>query len=65
MAAVYLAEDLKHHRQVAVKVMKPEIAHTMGSDRFQREIGIARAAEPSPRPFLCSTPGPRKAVFSM
>jgi serine/threonine protein kinase len=36
MATVYLAEDLKHHRQVAVKVMRPELAETMGAGRFLR-----------------------------
>jgi serine/threonine-protein kinase len=41
MAAVYLAEDLKHRRQVAVKVMRPELAATLGTDRFLREIEIA------------------------
>lgn len=41
MATVYLAEDLKHKRTVAVKVMRPELAETLGSDRFLREIEIA------------------------
>ena len=41
MAAVYLAEDLKHRRQVAVKVMRPELAATLGADRFLREVEIA------------------------
>src|SRR5439155_16360407 len=41
MATVYLAVDLKHHRKVAVKVMKPEIAKAIGNDRFLREIEIA------------------------
>src|SRR5207247_3993170 len=41
MATVYLAEDVKHHRKVAVKVMKPEIAKAIGNDRFLREIEIA------------------------
>ena len=41
MATVYLAEDLKHHRQVAVKVMRPELAATLGGDRFLREVEIA------------------------
>jgi non-specific serine/threonine protein kinase len=41
MATVYLAEDLKHSRQVAVKVMRPEIAGAIGPDRFQREIEFA------------------------
>src|SRR5512135_3109142 len=41
MATVYLAEDLKHHRKVAVKVMRPELAATLGSERFLREVEIA------------------------
>ena len=40
MAAVYLAEDLKHHRQVALKVLHPELAATLGGERFLREIEI-------------------------
>ena len=41
MATVYLAEDLKHHRKVAVKVMRPELASAVGGERFLREIEIA------------------------
>src|SRR5437868_1835808 len=41
MATVYLAEDLKHHRQVAVKVLRPELAASLGAERFLREIEIA------------------------
>jgi serine/threonine-protein kinase len=41
MAAVYLAQDLKHARQVAVKVLLPELAATIGVGRFLREIKIA------------------------
>ncbi len=41
MATVYLAEDLKHQRMVAVKVMRPELAATLGSERFLREVSIA------------------------
>ncbi len=40
MATVYLARDLKHHRQVAVKVLRPELAAALGPDRFPREIRI-------------------------
>jgi serine/threonine-protein kinase len=40
MAVVYLAEDLKHRRKVAVKVLRPEIAASIGADRFLREIEI-------------------------
>ncbi|MFI5210616.1 MAG: protein kinase [Gemmatimonadales bacterium] len=38
MATVYLAEDLKHHRKVAVKVLRPELAAALGPERFLREI---------------------------
>jgi TolB-like protein/tRNA A-37 threonylcarbamoyl transferase component Bud32/Tfp pilus assembly protein PilF len=38
MATVYLAEDLKHRRKVALKVLKPELGHALGADRFLREI---------------------------
>ncbi len=41
MATVYLAEDLKHHRQVALKVLRPDLAASLGADRFLREIEIA------------------------
>jgi len=41
MATVYLAEDLKHRRKVALKVLRPELAATLGPDRFVREIEIA------------------------
>ena len=41
MATVYLARDLKHARQVALKVLHPELAATLGPDRFLREIQIA------------------------
>ena len=37
MATVYLAEDVKHHRKVAVKVLRPELAAALGADRFHRE----------------------------
>jgi serine/threonine-protein kinase len=41
MATVYLAEDLKHGRQVAIKVLHPELAASLGHERFVREIQIA------------------------
>ena len=41
MATVYLAEDLKYHRSVAVKVMRRELASTLGATRFLREVEIA------------------------
>ncbi len=41
MATVYLAEDLKHRRPVAVKVLHPHLAGSLGPERFLREIRIA------------------------
>jgi TolB-like protein/Flp pilus assembly protein TadD len=40
-AAVFLAQDLRHDRPVALKVLHPEIAVTLGSDRFKQEIRLA------------------------
>jgi eukaryotic-like serine/threonine-protein kinase len=41
MATVYLAEDTKHHRSVALKVLHAELASHLGSERFRREISVA------------------------
>jgi serine/threonine protein kinase len=41
MATVYLAHDVRHRREVAVKVLRPEVAAALGTDRFLREIQIA------------------------
>jgi serine/threonine-protein kinase len=41
MATVYLASDLKHGREVAIKVLRAEVAAVIGRDRFLREIQIA------------------------
>jgi predicted ATPase len=41
MATAYLAEDAKHNRLVAIKVMKPAVVQAIGQDRFLREIEIA------------------------
>jgi eukaryotic-like serine/threonine-protein kinase len=55
MATVYLADDLKHQRQVAIKVMKPELASAIGHDRFLREIEIvARLNHPHVLPLFDS-----------
>ncbi len=40
MATVYLAEDLKHDRKVAVKVLRPELAAVIGAERFLNEIKV-------------------------
>lgn len=41
MATVYLARDRKHGRDVAVKVLRPDLAASLGADRFLKEIEIA------------------------
>src|ERR1044071_10324058 len=41
MATVCVAEDLKHGRRVAIKVLSPELSSSMDGDRFKREIQIA------------------------
>jgi serine/threonine protein kinase len=38
MATVYLADDLRHERKVALKVLKPELAAVVGAERFLTEI---------------------------
>jgi eukaryotic-like serine/threonine-protein kinase len=41
MATVFLAEDLKHHRPVALKVLRPDLGAALGPERFRREIAMA------------------------
>ena len=41
MATVYLADDVRHDRQVALKLLRPELAAVLGGERFLREIRIA------------------------
>jgi len=41
MATVYLAKDRRHNRKVALKVLKPELAAVVGTERFIREIETA------------------------
>ena len=41
MATVFLAQDVRHDRPVALKVLHPELARTLGPERFQREIKLA------------------------
>ena len=55
MATVYLADDVKHRRRVAIKVLKPEIAAAIGRERFLREIEIvARLNHPHIVPLFDS-----------
>src|SRR5688572_20890929 len=47
MATVFLAEDLKHHRKVAIKVLREAVAHTIGMRRFLVEVEVlARLQHP-------------------
>lgn len=52
MATVYLARDLKHDRDVALKLLRPDLAAVLGTERFLQEIRIAPRRE-------------RKAVFPL
>ena len=55
MATVYLAQDLKHDRQVAVKVLRPEVAASLGTERFLAEIRLtARLQHPHIVPLFDS-----------
>ena len=55
MATVYLAEEKKHGRKVAIKVLRREISAALGTERFLREIGIAaRLAHPHIVPLIDS-----------
>ena len=55
MATVYLAHDLKHDRDVAIKVLHPTLARSIAGERFLREIGItARLSHPHVLPLLDS-----------
>src|SRR5210317_78925 len=55
MATVYLAHDLKHDRKVAVKVLRPELAAVLGTERFLNEIKVkANLSHPHILPLLDS-----------
>ncbi|HEY2956154.1 MAG TPA: protein kinase [Candidatus Eisenbacteria bacterium] len=55
MAVVFLAEDLRHRRQVALKVLRPELAAEIGPERFVREIEtVAGLSHPHILPLLDS-----------
>jgi len=54
-ATVYLAEDLRHHRQVAIKVLKPQLAASLDAQRFSREIQlVAKLSHPHILPLYDS-----------
>ncbi|HZM26691.1 MAG TPA: serine/threonine-protein kinase [Gemmatimonadales bacterium] len=55
MAIVYLAEDVKHQREVALKLLRPELAPELGTERFLREIRLtAQLVHPNILPVLDS-----------
>ena len=55
MATVYLADDLKHEREVAIKVLRPELAASIGNERFLQEIRItAKMSHPHVLPLYDS-----------
>ncbi len=65
MATVYLAEDLKHHRKVAVKVLRPELAAVLGAKRFLKEIEVtANLQHPHILPLFDSGQAIRSATVS-
>jgi serine/threonine protein kinase len=52
MATVYLAEDVRHRRMVALKVLKPELAAFVGGERFLAEIETRGSHRSTPPPDL-------------
>ena len=51
MATVYLARDAKHNRNVAIKVLRPELAAVLGGDRFLKEIEVTANLQ---HPHICA-----------
>ena len=66
MATVFLAQDLRHERPVALKVLHPDLARTLGPERFQREIKLAaRLQHPHILPVLDSGEAIGQLWFTM
>ena len=66
MAVVYLADDLKHERKVALKVLKPELSSLVRPERFLREIQVAaRLRHPHILPLLDSGEGEGLLYYTM
>ena len=66
MATVYLAQDLKHDRPVALKVLHPEIAAGLGTERFLREIRLtARLQHPHILPVFDSGAAASRPWYTM
>ena len=62
MATVYLAEDLRHRRRVALKVLRPELTEVLGAERFLKEIEVtAQPSTPAHPPALRLRCGARRA----
>jgi serine/threonine protein kinase/tetratricopeptide (TPR) repeat protein len=66
MATVYLARDLRHERLVAIKLLRPEIAATLGPERFLREIRTtAQLQHPHILPMLDSGEAAGRPWYTM
>lgn len=66
MATVYLAVDARHRRQIALKVLLPEIASALGSERFLREIEVAaRLNHPNILPLYDSGAAAGRLFYTM
>jgi eukaryotic-like serine/threonine-protein kinase len=66
MATVWLAEDLRHGREVALKVLRPDVAGALGRERFLREIQLAaRLAHPHILPLYDSGDAGGVLYFTM
>ncbi len=65
MATVFLARDRKHDRPVAVKVLRPDIAAGIGSDRFLREIRTAAGLQHPPAVPAPAVDGRRRIAFGL
>jgi predicted ATPase/tRNA A-37 threonylcarbamoyl transferase component Bud32 len=66
MATVYLADDLRHHRKVAVKIIRPELSAAVGAERFSREITTtANLRHPNILPLFDSGEGAGLVYYVM
>ena len=66
MATVWLARDLRHDRPVALKIVRPDLAHVLGAERFQRETRLAaRLQHPHILPVLDSGEADGRLWFTM
>ena len=58
MATVYLAEDLRHRRRVAIKVIRPELSAMLGGERFLNRLSDRQLAESRLQPAATEYPRP-------